>query len=323
MTAPIGLTDIGGFLGAGKTTLLNHALAHAGGRRLGVLVNDFGSVNVDARLISRASDDMIELANGCICCSIGGSLLSALLRVVGRPVPPDHLLIETSGVSDPWRVAQIGLAAEPLRLDSVVVLADAERLREHAADPRVGEMVLTQLARADLILLNKVDLVDDAARRAARDLIDARVPSARIFETRAARLPADLLFGRADVERPVVAACHADHDHDHGGEHAMESWSFVAPRPFDGARLVAALAQLPEPVLRAKGIVRIAGEAAGAVVQAVGRRRAVDRPAGLAAPVEGGTIVLIGPRGALDRRALARLFEGALAWPNGGTGGVA
>jgi Ni2+-binding GTPase involved in maturation of urease and hydrogenase len=113
---PIPLVVLGGYLGAGKTTLLNHVLSNAGQRRVAVLVNDFGDINIDAALIRERTDDVINLENGCVCCSIGGRLVDALVKISARPARPELLIIEASGVSDPVKIAQIGLLDRAFRL---------------------------------------------------------------------------------------------------------------------------------------------------------------------------------------------------------------
>ena len=165
----IPLTVVGGFLGAGKTTVVNRILGGVTGIRAAVLVNDFGSVNIDAALIAAHRGETIALTNGCVCCSIGGDLTEALIRVMSGTPAPEWIVIEASGVSDPWRIAQVGLVDPGLELDGVIVLVDAAAFREHAADPLLRDTLLGQLAAADVLVINKRDLVSDAALRTLRN----------------------------------------------------------------------------------------------------------------------------------------------------------
>ncbi len=154
------MTLLGGYLGAGKTTIVNHVLGAAGdeGRRIAVLVNDLGTVQVDAALIRARHDDTIELANGCICCSLVDGLAVALETLRQRPEPPDHVLVELSGVAEPGRVVPWASTAG-FRLDGVVVVADADQIRDRASDPRLAGLVDAQLGAADLVLVTKTDLL--------------------------------------------------------------------------------------------------------------------------------------------------------------------
>lgn len=162
---PIALVVLGGYLGAGKTTLLNHVLLNAGQRRVAVLVNDFGDINIDASLIRERTDDVINLENGCICCSIGGRLVDALVKISARPERPELLIIEASGVSDPVKIAQIGLLDRAFRLCGIIVAVDAERIGQTLQDPYVGDIVRRQIAGATAVVLTKTDLVSEQEKR--------------------------------------------------------------------------------------------------------------------------------------------------------------
>lgn len=148
---------------------MNHLLGSPLGRRVAVLVNDFGDINIDADLVTARDGDAISLANGCVCCSLAGGLMKTLLELRRRSPPPQQLLIEASGVADPWKIAQIGLAGPAYRLDGVIVLADAETVRRQAADRHVGDIVRRQIAVADIVVLNKCDRVTPQQLTAVRD----------------------------------------------------------------------------------------------------------------------------------------------------------
>ena len=157
----IPLTVIGGFLGAGKTTLLNRLLAGATGRRFAVLVNDFGALDIDGRLVAAHGGDTIALANGCVCCTIGDSLIETLVKLAETPDRFDHIVVEASGVADPARIADLAVLEPRLMRDGVVVVVDAWDVRARADDRRMGDTVVRQIKAADLIVLNKVDIAED------------------------------------------------------------------------------------------------------------------------------------------------------------------
>ena len=256
----IPFTVIGGFLGAGKTTLLNRLLAGSTGRRFAVLVNDFGTLDIDGALISAHGGDTISLANGCLCCTIGDSLVTTLLALLERPERFDHIVVEASGVADPGRIADIAVIEPRLMRDGVIVVVDAAEVLMRAADRRVGDTVTRQLAAADLLLLNKIDLADDLAT--LRTWLATQSP-APTLEAVNADVPLDLLFG---LERLGVAGAA-----DTAG--AFRSWSYTWPDPVDRAALLSMLEDAPRDVLRAKGIVRFSDAPdRRAIVHMVGRR---------------------------------------------------
>ena len=154
---PLPMTVVSGYLGAGKTTLVNSILSGDHNLRIAVLVNDFGKIPIDERLIGARSGDVIALANGCMCCQIGGDLYDAIDRILRMRERFDHLLIETSGVADPAKVAQIAIAEPDLVMSRTVVLVDAVNFNDILVDPRLNDTLLRQVRSADLILLTKID----------------------------------------------------------------------------------------------------------------------------------------------------------------------
>jgi len=259
MSDAIPLTVIGGFLGAGKTTLLNRLLRGATGRRFAVLVNDFGALDIDGRLVADHGGDTIALANGCLCCTIGDSLVTTLLSLLERPERFDHIVVEASGVADPGRVADLAVLEPRLARDGVIVVVDAAHVRERAADRRVGDTVMRQLGAADLIVLNKIDLVHDLA--VLHDWLSMH-SAAPVLEALHADMPLDVLFG-------------LDRYGGLGGEGTADSfasWSYEWPEPVERETVLAMLRDATG-VLRAKGIVRFAdAPARRSVVHLVGHR---------------------------------------------------
>jgi len=306
--SPIPLTVIGGFLGAGKTTLLNHLLRARLDRRIAVLVNDFGAINIDIELIESRSADTINLANGCVCCSIADGLMQTLLQLRRRAEPPEHIIIEASGVADPWKIAQFGLAGRSYRLDGVIVLADVETLQEHAADRYIGETVQQQLKSADIVLLNKCDLVTAAQKQALLDWLQAHFPSTQIITSVQAQVAAELLLGLESTREP--SSKNPAHSH----ETQFQRWQFSANQPFNTAALRQLLDQLPEEVLRAKGWVWLdETPQQRTLLQLVGKRwRLVPDRNWQTDEVPGSEIIVLGLPGNFDVAVLQQQFNTAL-----------
>ena len=301
------LTVIGGYLGAGKTTLLNHVLRDAGDRRLAVLVNDFGAINIDAELVESRDGEMLSLTNGCICCGIGGDFIAALARLRDVDDPPEQVVVEASGVADPAQIAIFGDMPGYAR-DAVVVVADAETVRARAADEQTGHAVRAQLRAADLVVVNKTDLVEPAALEELRDWLRELVgPSTSIVQASFGDVPTDVLIGVRD------GAARHEHEHGpHGHEHAdhhdhphYETWSWSGEDAISGRGLVEALTALPDGIVRAKGFLHLQEDPAHRyLLQLVGRRYSVEagRPWGAETP--GSRLVVIGLPGSVDAAAL-------------------
>lgn len=187
---------VGGYLGAGKTTLVNHLLRHAGGRRIAVMVNDFGELTIDADLIEGAEGRVLALAGGCVCCSFGSDLLGALQDVLQRQPPPDLILIETSGVALPAAVARSAKLLPGLRIEGIVLMLDAETVRQRAADPYVGDLVRQQLLEADLLILNKTELCSPTVlAELTAWLPTMSTPGTPVVPANQARVPPELVLG--------------------------------------------------------------------------------------------------------------------------------
>ncbi|WP_259737767.1 GTP-binding protein [Synechococcus sp. CS-205] len=225
------VTILTGFLGAGKTTLLNHILSNQSGLKTAVLVNEFGEIGIDNDLIIATGEDMVELSNGCICCSINGELLEAVERILERPEPVDYLVVETTGLADPLPVAMTFLGSElrdTTRLDSIITLIDAENFEESSFESEVGR---AQVIYGDILMLNKCDLVPEPKLQQLESLLRNLKPDARILRSVKGdvALPLLLSVGLFESDRVVdgdaTAAAepqgadqldHGDCDHDHG-----------------------------------------------------------------------------------------------------------
>jgi G3E family GTPase len=272
---------IGGYLGAGKTTLINHLLRERGGRRIAVLVNDFGEIGIDAGLIEGAEGDVLSLAGGCVCCSYGADLVGALRQMLAREPRPDHLLIETSGVGLPAAVARTAALATGLALEGIVVVADALAVRELAQARYVGDTVRQQLQQADLLLLAKPDLAGDAALAALRPWLhglDVRAPCVPALHGAVAPEVVLGLSAHATQERPPASGRPPRLP---AAATRFHSRTLVLQQPADAAALGRLL--VAEGALRAKGLV-LDESGRWLELQLVGRR--VDLRAASTAAVE-------------------------------------
>ncbi|BAY63104.1 hypothetical protein NIES22_31830 [Calothrix brevissima NIES-22] len=227
MDAPkqgIPVTIITGFLGSGKTTLLNHILTNQQGLKTAVLVNEFGEIGIDNELIVSTDENMVELSNGCICCTINSDLVDAVYKVLEREEKLDYLVVETTGLADPLPVALTFLGTELrdlTRLDSIITVVDAAN---YSLDLFNSQAAYSQIAYGDVIILNKVDLVDEAALTELERKINEVKEGARILRTTRSDVPLPLILSvglfESDKYFDTVEDEHDHHDHDHDHAHA-------------------------------------------------------------------------------------------------------
>jgi G3E family GTPase len=269
--ARLPVTLVTGFLGSGKTTLINHILSNRQGVRAAVLVNELGEIGIDNDLIIASADDMIELNNGCICCTTNSDLIDSIVRVLARADQLDHIIVETTGVADPLPVALTFLRAEfreALRLDAIVTVADAEHFSLDCFDTIAARH---QLRHADAVLLNKCDTATAPRIAGIEARIRAENPNARILHTTRAAVPLPLILD-VDLfrERP------ADH-HAHLHEDGFTAVSFASDRPFSVARFQHFLdTGRPPGLFRGKGFLWLAETDTRYVFHLVGNRFSLD-----------------------------------------------
>ena len=310
----IPVTVITGFLGAGKTTLIRHLMQNPQGKRLAVLVNEFGTMGVDGDILKSCADEncpvenIVELANGCICCTVADEFIPTIEALLALPHRPDHILIETSGLALPKPLLKAfdwPAIRSLITVDGVITLADAEAVASgHFAgdltpaqiaagehDTPLGEVFEDQIACADIVLLTKADLAGEEGLIAARAIIQAeaaekgrRLPILTMTE---GVIDPRIILGLNAAAEDDLAARPSHHDGEDGHEHDdFNSITITLPETLDPATLTAALQTLARDhnILRVKGYVAVTGKPMRLLVQAVGARvrTQYDRPWGAA-----------------------------------------
>ncbi|OPY95013.1 GTPase [Bradyrhizobium sacchari] len=306
---PVPVLLVTGFLGAGKTTVVNHLLAHADGRRIAAVVNDFGAINIDAELIAGASDGVVSLANGCICCSLEGDLLRTLSTLLRRDPRPEYIVIETSGVADPADIVRNLMDPVILReapLETVLCVLDAGTPASALEDA----LVRSQLRVADIVALSKLDLAEEGAGVRMREAIRAlRVPAV-VVEANHGEIPLALLFPAAVDRAPTLR----EPGPRRPAEERFETLSWTSDRPISLPRLQQAIGRLAPKLARAKGLFETVEQPGRLMVFQFAGGRATLAPGETPAPGMPRTrIVFIAELGMLSQSELDGLMEGCVA----------
>ena len=322
-TVPI--TILTGFLGAGKTTLLNRILTGNHGLRVGVLVNDFGSINIDAELVVGVDGNMISLANGCVCCQIRDDLVDSVGALLARSEAVEYILLEASGIADPAGIFVTfndPNLRDRVRLDSVTCVVDAEQVFAHPEYPPLMDLKLRQVGFSDMLVLNKVGLAGPEQVARVRAWLDDHFNRLRIVETNYCDVPYEILLGvgRFDparrgmdalaVDNPSTDEAGCQHRHAHDHSKVFSTWSYEADRPLALEALQETMRRLPGTIYRAKGLVYCTdAPQRRAVLQVVGRRVDISLQGEWGARTPRTQIVIIGAPNSIDPVMLGQHFK--------------
>ncbi|HHP7229498.1 MAG TPA: CobW family GTP-binding protein [Xenococcaceae cyanobacterium] len=336
----IPVSIITGFLGSGKTTLLNHILTQQQGLNVAVLVNEFGEIGIDNELIIKSDDDIVELNNGCICCTINDELVKTVQKILERKEKLDYLIVETTGVADPLPVAVTFLSTElrgKTRLDSIITMVDCDNF--YAEAKQNSTVAYQQITYGDIILLNKTDLLESAEVDRIEEQIRQDRKDVKVIRTVKGEiaLPLILSVGLFESDRYFPEETghshdrehghdhnehghnehkhdHHDHEHHHHSDHLHEdgftSLSFETEQPLDVRKFQYFLDnQLPESVFRAKGILWIKGSTARHIFHLSGKRFGIEDDEWKGEPKN--QLVFIGQN--LEQEKLRELLEGCVS----------
>ncbi len=306
------MTVVTGYLGSGKTTLINHVLANARGQRVTVLVNDFGEISLDEMLIERRDGDVISLTNGCMCCQIGGDLFRTLDRILAQRDLIDHLIVETSGVADPSKIAQIA-AAEPELTDSgTLTLIDAVNFCYLHQQEMLRDTLERQLLKADLVLLTKLDICDDhlasetflAVSQIAQDRLVVSAPEEAMAQVLSAK---GFKAGPPDPQTATPMETHSV---------PFESWSWRGNDRLNEGRLVKLLQQSDLGIYRCKGLLHL-DDGSRIVIHQVGTRLDISPTHN---EFEQGSLTVIGARPGFSRAAFEEAWNRQMNGTSNGIG---
>ncbi|WP_262047971.1 CobW family GTP-binding protein [Bradyrhizobium sp. Bra78] len=306
---PVPVLLVTGFLGAGKTTVVNHLLAHAEGRRIAAIVNDFGAINIDAELIAGASDGVVSLANGCICCSLEGDLLRTLSTLLRRDPKPDYIVIETSGVADPADIVRNLMDPVILReapLETVLCVMDAATPTAALDDA----LQRSQLRVADIVALSKLDLAGGGAAGRMREAIRAQRVPAVVVDAKHGEIPSALLFPAIADRTPALR----EPGPRRPAEERFETLSWTSDQPLSLPRLQQAIGRLAPKLARAKGLLETVEQPGRQMVFQFAAGRATIAPGEAPTPgVPRARIVFIAELGVLPKAELDEIMAACVA----------
>ena len=327
------VTILTGFLGSGKTTLLNHILTERHGHRIAVIENEFGEVDVDSDLVLASEEEIFQMQNGCICCfvDVRNDLVEVLQKLLARKDKFDHILVETSGLADPTPVATSFFidneVAGLLELDGIVTLVDAKHIAQHVDDPLLDgrdNQAVDQIVAADRIVINKVDLVDDAHVASLEGNLRKLNQTAGILTSSYGKVDLANILGISGFQPSYVAERakllnldddHGHHHHNHAHDASVTSESFTFEKPFDHAKLEKTLSAWLEAngddVFRTKGILAVDGDDRFHVLQAVHKLIDFRADHGWGKDDRFSKLVFIGRN--LDRARIGDMLEDCLA----------
>ena len=305
------VTLLTGFLGAGKTTLLNRILNGDHGLRVGVLVNDFGAINIDAGLIEGVTENTISLTNGCVCCQVRDDLMGSIVQLRTENPRIDHILLEASGIADPENVATTIVDprhAHLVRLDTITCVVDADTLLDETVPPEVTSLKMRQIGCSDLVVLNKIDLVGHEYADAVKSAITGFAPGLSVVEAIDADVPLEILL---DVDR--FRAEDALRGSAESGSPPFATFHYRSEAPLSLDALRRLMRSLPSEVYRVKGFVLSDKDPEQrAVLQAVGMRATIETGGAWDGAPPRTDLVVIGDRD-LDVEAMTRRLDACQA----------